>query len=778
MKKSLIVRALLTGTTLGLSATHPSIAQAAPAVQAPVTSPDDARLDDIIVTAQRRSERLQDVPISITAADATALAQQRVFNVENITSISPSISFRKTNLASASSNIQIRGIGTSGISRSFEGSVGVFVDGVYRTRSGQALGNFLDIDSLQILRGPQGTLFGKNTSAGALLLTSASPSPAAVGGRFEASYGNYNAYRVSGAINLPLSETTAIRIAAIQTDHDGYVRNVNGGGLNESKDRAVKVQLLFEPSSNLKVQLIGDYAKSTGNCCYGTVRVIDGPTRPLVDFLTVLNGKQNASTNFNDYQGSISPDTPNRVEDYGGTALIDVSLGNGVLKSITALRQYSVSNGQDADFSGADILHLTETFSSRFFSQELNYTGNLDGGIKADYIFGAFFSDEQINIERSVFHGSQGQVFWDALLGGAFGLPAGFSNAAPGQFIDELFDQKSNSYALFTHWDFKVAERWNVIVGIRGSKEVKSGGGRYPFMRDPVFDPFDILGLTPAIPYRARSDDEAISGTLGIQYHPSRDAMLYLTYNRGFKAGGVNLDDNAPGVPGSSIAALAPFLPATTTNPVYKKETIDAVEGGLKIDWLDHKARTNFSIFYNSLSNLQVAQFLGLRFTVLNAPTAEVYGAEIEQTFKLSPQLTLTGAATYLPMADFGISALLGAPLSGRRFATAPEFAGQAALNGNFPLSDKVVLTGRVQVQYTSKVFTNTADNETQDGFALVNANLGLTLSNRFTIEGWVQNLTDKRYVTQHFQLPLQSGSTGAYVGAPRTYGVTLRASF
>ena len=222
-------------------------------------------LGDIIVTAQRRSENLQNVPIAITAASADMLAQARVDNIANIQAISPSITFRATNISSSTANVIIRGLGTTGNSRSFEGSVGVFVDGVYRTRAAAALQNFLDIDNLQVLRGPQGTLFGKNTTAGALLLASAKPTDR-IGGLVEMNYGNFNSVLVRGAANLPVTDTLAFRIAGLASTRDGFYTDAQTGrDLNGDATQAVKAQLMFEPSADFSIRLIGDYSKQKQN---------------------------------------------------------------------------------------------------------------------------------------------------------------------------------------------------------------------------------------------------------------------------------------------------------------------------------------------------------------------------------------------------------------------------------------------------------------------------------------------------------------------------------
>ena len=211
---------------------------------------------------------------------------------------------------------------------------------------------------------------------------------------------------------------------------------------------------------------------------------------------------------------------------------------------------------------------------------------------------------------------------------------------------------------------------------------------------------------------------------------------------------------------------------------IYKPETIDGFEAGLKLDWLDRRARTNIAVFYNTIKDLQVAQFLGLRFAIVNAPSAEVYGMEIEQTFKLSKNLTLNGGVTWLPKATYGNDAIIGT-LAGRRFSTAPELAGNIALSGETPINDSLAITGRVQVQHTGRVFTNPVTNDQERPITLVDANIGIkSLNADWRIEGWVHNLFNTTYVTSHFNTPLQTGDINAYLGAPRTYGVTLRGSF
>ena len=728
------------------------------------------KLSTVTVTAQRREESIQDVPVSVTAADAELLADMRVGNIENISLLSPSVSFRQTNFAASSSNIQIRGIGTTGNARTFEGAVGVFIDGVYRTRSGQALSNFLDVDNLQILRGPQGTLFGKNTAAGALLVSSATPTTDETEGYLEASYATYDAVSLKGAVNIPVSETVAFRIAGIHVEQDGFIEDPNGGTLNNIKRDGVKAQLLWDASPDLTFRIIGDYAKQDDNCCYGTVDAIEGPLQGFIDSLSLGNGLKPPSHSISDFEAVTSPDTPNNVEDYGVTLLVDYDVAGGTLQSVTALRKYDVVQTQDADFSGAELMDLDETFKSSFFSQEFTFSGSVDNSVNADYVFGLYFSDEDLAMGRDLRWGTDAQTYWDV----AFGVP-GLADASPGLLSQERMKGTSESLAVFTHWDFSLNDKWNLILGARYSDDKKTGRFTNPYFHSPL-DPLVLAGVMPGTEYDQSFSDQAVTGTISVQYHPNSDVMMYASYNRGYKSGGINLDVNAAGVP------------AATADPSFAAETIDAYEMGAKIDWMDGAARTNIAVFYNDITDLQVAQFLGLQFAIVNSPSAEVRGAEVEQTFALNDYFTLNGALTWLETAEFGVDPVLGIPdptrpdlggLSGRQFPTAPELAGNLSLSGNIPVAEGIALTTLTQIQYTDDVFTNSGNNLTQDAVTLLNFNIGLAFEKHdLTITAFARNLTDETYIASHFNTPLQDIDRNAYMGEPQTYGIMLRKLF
>jgi outer membrane receptor protein involved in Fe transport len=752
-----------------------AIAIASPALAQEAVSSGDEGLDDIIVTAQRRSQDLRDVPISITAANAETLANARVDNVSNIQAISPSVTFRVTNIATSSANLIIRGLGTTGNSRSFEGSVGVFIDGVYRTRAAAALNNFLDIDNLQVLRGPQGTLFGKNTTAGALLLSSAAPKIGEFAGLFDLTFGNYDTAIVRGAASLPVNDKIAVRIAAMASMQDGfYTDSTTGRSLNNNFSYATKGQILFEPSDAVSIRLIGDYSKSEGDCCYATSDYINGPTQPLIDALTVANGRKVPSRNLKDFEATLSTNGDQEIEDYGGTLLLDIGIGDDTLKSVTALRRFNVKQeDMDADFSGADILEINETFSSKFFSQELTYNGRISS-LNTDYVLGLFFSDEKLSMTRDLPWGKQAQVYWDTLLA-AQSIPPGTVKASAGLVASEAMEGSAKSYAGFAHANTDLGGGFSLLAGLRYSVEKKTGSFAYTYYDPAPNAVFKVLGVSPGPAYDDERTDKALSGTFGAQYRPNDDIMLYATYNRGFKAGGVNMDANGAG----TIRNNPAFVPgAVPLDPTYKPETVNAFEVGAKTEYLGGRARTNISLFYYDITNIQVAQFVGLRFTVLNGKSAKDYGVEIENTFKLNDALILNLDGTWIPEAKINEDPSIDPVLSDTRFRFAPKFQGNATISLDTPLSDNIDLVGRAQYQYSGPQYISTASLARRDSVGLVNGNIGVRVSSAFTAEIWAQNLLNKTYASQLFATPLQTGDQNAYLAPPRTFGLRLRANF
>ncbi|TPE60608.1 TonB-dependent receptor [Sandaracinobacter neustonicus] len=389
-------------------------------------------------------------------------------------------------------------------------------------------------------------------------------------------------------------------------------------------------------------------------------------------------------------------------------------------------------------------------------------------------MLGAFFADERLNMNRKLDWGRQAQTYWNTLLA-ASGLPAGTARAAAGLIALERMRGTSKSYAGFAHANTELGGGFSLLAGIRYSVEKKTGSFAYDYYDPAPNAVMKLLGISPGPEYSDERTDKAFSGTFGGQYRPNDDIMLYATYNRGFKAGGVNMDSAGAG----TIRNNPVYYPgAVPLDPTYKPETVNAYEVGAKTEYWDGRARTNVSFFYYDISNIQVAQFVGLRFTVLNGKSAKDYGVEIENTFKLTDALILNLDGTWIPEAKIGKDSGIDPVLSDQRFRFAPVFQGNATVSLDTPLNDDVNLVGRVQYQYSGPQYVTTASLARRDAVGVVNGNLGVRLNSGVTAEIWAQNLLNEIYPSQLFATPLQSGDQNAYLAPPRTFGLRFRATF
>jgi outer membrane receptor protein involved in Fe transport len=751
-----------------------------------------AVLEEVTVTAQRRTASNQDVAVAVTVATEEDLNLAKVDSVTSLQALSPSIGFTSSNSAANTANILIRGIGTVGNSRSFEGAVGVFIDGVYRTRAGQAMANWLDIESVQILRGPQGTLFGKNTSAGALLISSVAPTLDDSHGDIELTAGNYGKQMVKARYNQVLTDNSALRVAGLWGKDDGFIDDPNGGSYNESAPRALKMQYLINPNDNFSVKLIADWAESKDqNCCYGQVDVDQGPTTAIVDSLTLAQGKKLPSDDFDDYEAVLSNKTDQDLEDEGVSLNLNWTTEGGLkINSITAYREWSSSQmGMDADFGAANILTINETFDTENFSQELTLAGAIDGGFgpvkSSDYIVGVYFADEDIEAEHQLLWGDQAQAFFDAFVAP---LPAGFVEASEGLWAYHLMPADSQSAAIFTHWNFDFTDKLSASVGLRYSKDKKSAALEREYFDPSPIAAFRYLGSQPGPTFNEDFNDSAVSGSSAIQYDLADSVMAYASYSRGYKSGGINFDNNAAGNVGDNpeesdcgepnlIKAAGDCVP---NDPSYESEIIDGYEIGLKSEFWGGRGRINAAAFYNDIENLQIATFTGLQFTILNGPDAKSYGAEIESLFLLSESFTLNVDATWLGDASYGKSDDPDLEdFSEQDFARAPEWNANVGLLMNKSISEDWAFIGKASAMYMGDMATSPGSNLRRDAETIYNLNAGVeSASIGLGVMLWCQNLTDERYVDQYFPAPMRDDSTKAYVAPPRMYGVTITQKF
>ena len=485
------LRNLLLGATMLCASATPVFAfaqDAAPADEPAVAVDDSDYGNDIIVTASKRSQTLQDTPVAVSVTSAAQLEESQIRDLIDLQTAVPSLRVSQLQ-SSANTNFIIRGFGNGANNAGTEPSVGVFIDGVYRSRSAAQIGDLPNVERIEVLRGPQSTLFGKNASAGVISIVTQKPQ-FDFGGSVEATYGNFNAVTVKGDVTGPLSETIAFSIGGSYNRRDGYAQDLKlDTDVNDRNRYGVRGQLLFEPSDALSIRLIGDYDKIDENCCIAG-NVIAGPT---VAITNALAGGPSVDANnpfsFNVYNNFLST---NEIENYGGSGQIDYDLGNLALTSITAYRKVKALTNQDSDFTGADLIgENSQDLGINTFTQELRITSDFDGPI--NFLLGGYYFNEKIRQKNDIRFGTQFRPYGDALiraasgnalnvalLEGTFGALEGAPTRYVGTFfragdgLDEAYRLKDEAFSIFGTVDFEVTDRLTLSLGGNYTKDRKN----------------------------------------------------------------------------------------------------------------------------------------------------------------------------------------------------------------------------------------------------------------------------------------------------------------
>ena len=479
------LRNILLGATMLCAATTPAIAFAQDTAEAPVSDTDYG--NDIIVTATKRSQTLQDTPIAVSVTSAADIQNAQIRDLIDLQSAVPSLRVSQLQ-SSANTNFIIRGFGNGANNPGIEPSVGVFIDGVYRSRSAAQIGDLPNVERIEVLRGPQSTLFGKNASAGVISIVTQKPQYE-FGGSVEASYGNYDAFVIKGDITGPISDKIAFSLGGNYNRRDGYARDVNlDTDVNDRNRWGVRGQLLFEPTEALTIRLIGDYDKIDENCCIAG-NVIAGPT---VAITNALAGGPSVDANnpfsYRVYNNFLSS---NLIKNYGGSGQIDYDLGNMSLTSISAYREVRSNTNQDSDFTSADLIgQKSDDTAINTFTQELRLASDFDGPI--NFLIGGYYFNEKIKQHSQIYFGDDFRAYGNALIqaasGGALSVPVlegtlGTLEGNPAKYVgtffragdgmDEYYRMKNTAWSIFGTVDFDVTDRLTLTLGGNYTKDKK-----------------------------------------------------------------------------------------------------------------------------------------------------------------------------------------------------------------------------------------------------------------------------------------------------------------
>lgn len=763
-------------------------------------------VDEIVVTAQKREQNLQDVPVVITAVNAQQLRAAGVKDIKDLTVLTPGLLVTSTSNETVTT-ARIRGVGTVGDNPGLESSVGVVIDGVYRPRNGVGFGDLGEIERIEVLKGPQGTLFGKNTSAGVINILSAKPK-FTFGANGEVTVGNRGAVGVAASVTGPIIDgKLAGRLYAVDRKRDGFYDVITAKGPRAKTDDAnqdfysVRGQLLYTPTSDLDIRFIADYTKRQEDCC-AAVQVVRNPVRQ--GFINTLASGSGVLSAANPYAriAFSNRDTRQKITDEGVSAEANWNtpwFGGAKLTSITAWRKFDLVSAQDSDFSGADIWYRPGDGSNftRFkqLSQELRLAGETE---KLNWLVGLFATNEKLDSGQTLLYGTAYRPYFSLVASGGLtqnALPATYYTPGTGQ--NDLHAHEAKGLALFTNNSYKVTDAFELTVGLRYTSEKKTLNTQYRNLgtAGPCFAlslclPWTDPNFNNAPNTQSRTEKEW-SGTLKAVYRFNPSLMSYASYARGYKAGGFNLDRARTLV----SPAASPYF-TINRDTSFKGEFVDSYELGAKSTLLDRSLLLNASLFYQKYDGFQLNAFTGISFIVTSVPEVISKGVDADFIWFTPIQgLSIQGGITYAETqyGNFAVPAGASNLLPGSRLSFAPLYSESLSASYERTVLSGLKLRTSLNVKATSKYNTGSDLNplKVQSGLTLLNGRVGLgAADDRWTVELWGQNLANQHYVQVAFDAPLQNVSSpvagnlpavnaiDGFLGAPRTYGVTLRAKF
>jgi iron complex outermembrane receptor protein len=763
-----------------------------------LTLVEDALLDQIVVTSRRRSEVLQDVPIAITVIGGQAAENAGAFNVNRLKELVPSVQLYASNARNTTLNI--RGLGsTFGLTNDgIDPGVGFYVDGVYHARPAATSTDFLDIEQIEVLRGPQGTLFGKNTTAGAFNITTSKPT-SYPSGKFELSVGNYNFLQAKATVSAGLAKNLSGKISISGTQRDGTIWNTREERKYSGQNNlGFKGQLYFTPSEKLQVLLSSDVSIQHPAGYPLVIAGISTTERSAYrQYAKIVSDLGYQQPKIDPFSREISTNTPWRHnQSIGGISLnVDYKIGGGTLTSTTAWRFWNWDPTNDRDFSEFSALTKSQGNTRHDqYSQEFRYAGNITD--KLSGVIGLFALAQNLKgLDQTE---EVGKDQWRFVQTGATGAQALYSTPGllDGFGIKTNSQIKSLSTAIFAQADWEFIENVHVLPGLRFTYDKKDVD--YDRLTYGGLQTTDaaLLALKAGVysnqQFNTSTTNNNVTGNVTVSYRPSARLNVFATFSTGYKPVGVNVG----GLPTTSTGE------ADLTLAVVKPEYVQHYEFGLKTKPIKGSI-LNLSIFNTDIkdyqTNVQSPQLGVNRGYLANAEKVNVKGLEVDGSYQLERFLTINAALAYL---DGKYVSFTNAPLpleetghSENINGVATQVAFKDASGGRLPGISKWNISGGTELStkgslatklgryfiaadasYRSDYSSNPTPSSVLNiaGYSLLNARLGFK-SDKFSFFLWSRNLTNKNY---YEQLQAAAGNSGLYAGVlgdPRTYGATLR---
>ena len=757
-------------------------------------------LEEILVTAQKRTATLQDTPVAVSVVSGELLKQKSLDDIQEMELAVPSLNVTQKQ-SSSQQTFALRGLGTSGNNPGLEPSVGVFIDGVYRSRAASAIDDFIAVERVEVLRGPQSSVYGKNTPAGVISIVTKKPQRE-FGADFEQSFGSYNSKITRGSITGPISDTVSYRVSGNRNTRDGFIDNIQEGrdAVNDRDRYALRGQLLIEPSDELTIRVIADTSSINEDCC-GAPFYYNDPGNAAT---TTALGATILPDDIYARKIKFDSDMETDQKQSGYSVQLDWEAESYSFTSLTAFRDFEETNDIDADFIDIELSGVLQNSADRqVFTQEFRLQST--GENKFDWLMGYYYYDADQVTGGNNRLGAFTRPFFDSRIGGLVSLVESLAGAPTGSYIGSgtgrtsEFDLLTTSHSVFGKLDWHINDKLTASVGARWSTEDKEIDARitteapysaYDFS-DPTSSPVvaALAGINPAFPVFAgyvqlfrpvpefsekRSEQEP-TGELIVSYEYSDDVSLYASGKRGYKAGGFNVSSGSGGAD-------------------FDKELADAWEVGAKIRALDNNLQFNVAAFSQRLRDFQSNAFNGSVFVLTNAGEIQIDGLEFDTLYAPTANLFLSFAGSYL---DHQYTSYVGGPQIVRPAGSTPPLPPVQDLSGK-PLSGVADWTLSSSINYVKSFgaiegFANLAARylgprnvlseqnpiADQGSYVTANATVGLRdADGLWTVTLWGKNITDEEYTDGLFNSVIQAGSFNAYPGDPRTYGITLRLQY
>ncbi len=733
---------------------------------APLT-PGDPALEEVIVTARRTAERLQDVPVAVTAFSGAGIESRSVATLDEIAKYTPNIRFDGAAALSGgnyNATVFIRGVGQNDFAIFSDPGAGTYVDDVYYARSIGGVMDAIDIDSVQILRGPQGTLFGKNTIAGAVLISTKQPVMDSTEGQIEGTFGRFTRVDVKGSLNMPLAEgKSALRISAATINRTGYVKRLFDGGTQGDRSAQIaRAKVRFEPNDAFTIDIGGDYTRAReASAPSDLLAVGNAPGIAGVPFLANYNAFVAPTLNIvaPDGRRSLNPSyitaspfttwaggpNKNDLDLWGLQAIVSYDFGEARLKSVSAYRDMQSYFTRDGDNTPYVFRQTTNRDDQWQFSEELQLTGKAMAD-RLSYVAGGFFFQEKAS-----------DIATADLAVGLWPPAVTTPPPSPAVFIQNYTNNRS--LAAYGQLEFRLVPALAITLGGRYTTDRK----RYTSINVRQRDLVKFVDVTKETTFNK------FTPHVSMDFKPTDDLLLYASYSRGFKQGGFN------GRPLASDAEVTQYVP----------ETLDSYEVGVKAQWLNGQLTTNIAAFTSTYENIQLTVNQTPQNFVANAAKGKIKGLEFEGVVRPAPWMTLNAAVGYLYSRYTAVGQGLGPtqilPISlTSKFVKAPRWTANIGGELHRDFADGGVVSLRVDYSYYSRIYHDVGNSPiiTDDGYGLLNARLSYSLAKKpWTLSVFATNLTNALYIVSG-NVSGAFGLAEASYGRPREWGISASLKF